>query len=130
MKCKKPFTLYYVYILEPFFVDLLICPWYTSFALSSHVIIPRTFGRLLDQEEFMSKTSYKPFPQTIPQSQVRPWYRDLALWVGALGVLAFSFTFPAIHIAEPVFGDIIAGPGRALLTTPLAIVLLIGRAHV
>lgn len=73
----------------------------------------------------MSKTSYLPSPQAERRVCAVPWYRDLALWVGGVGVLSFSLTFPAIHVAEPVFGSVIAGPGRALLSAPLAVLVLL-----
>jgi drug/metabolite transporter (DMT)-like permease len=55
------------------------------------------------------------------------WYRDTAIWMGFLGVLCFSFTFPATHIAIPVFGGVVVGLGRALIAATLAGLLLLVR---
>lgn len=73
----------------------------------------------------MSKTSHMPSPQAARRVREVPWYRDLALWIGGVGVLSFSLTFPAIHVAEPAFGNVIAGPARALIATPLAALALL-----
>lgn len=55
------------------------------------------------------------------------WYRDTAIWMGGLGVLCFSFTFPATHEAIPVFGGVAVGLGRALIAATLAGLLLFVR---
>jgi hypothetical protein len=49
-----------------------------------------------------------------------PWYRDKAIWFGAVGVLCFSFTLPATRIADPAFGSIVVGLGRAIIAAILA----------
>ena len=52
------------------------------------------------------------------------WYSERALWMGGLGVLCFSFTLPATHLAEPAFGGVVVGLGRALVAALLAGILL------
>lgn len=52
------------------------------------------------------------------------WYRDPAIWMGCLGVLCFSFTFPATSVAIPVFGGVVVGLGRALIAATLAGLIL------
>lgn len=59
------------------------------------------------------------------------WYRDRAAWLGGLGVLCFSFTLPATHLAESGFGSVVVGLGRALVAAVLAgIVLLLRRERI
>ena len=59
------------------------------------------------------------------------WYRDRAVWMGGLGVLCFSLTLPATHLAEPGFGSVVVGLGRALVAAVLAgIVLLVRRERI
>ncbi|HEX7736055.1 MAG TPA: DMT family transporter, partial [Ktedonobacteraceae bacterium] len=59
------------------------------------------------------------------------WFRDRAVWLGGLGVLCFSLTLPATHLAEPGFGSVVVGLGRALVAAALAgIVLLVKRERV
>lgn len=55
------------------------------------------------------------------------WYRDPAILMGSLGVLCFSFTFPATSVAIPVFGGVVVGLGRALIAATLAGLLLLVR---
>lgn len=52
------------------------------------------------------------------------WYRDPAVFMGCLGVLCFSFTFPATDVAIPVFGGATVGLGRAVIAAILAAILL------
>lgn len=61
----------------------------------------------------------------------RAWFRDSAVWLGGVGVLCFSLTLPATHLAEPGFGSVVVGLGRALVAAALAgIVLLVRRERV
>jgi len=46
------------------------------------------------------------------------------MFLGALGVLTFSFTLPATKVAVPVFGGWVVGIGRAVVAATLAIVVL------
>jgi len=46
------------------------------------------------------------------------------LLLGGLGVLAFSLTLPATRVADPVFGPVTVGVGRAVLAAVLAAVVL------
>ena len=62
-----------------------------------------------------------------PPRQIPPWYRDAAIWMGAGGVLCFSFTLPATHLAVPVFGGLVAGLGRAIIAAGLAGLVLVLR---
>jgi len=78
----------------------------------------------------MGKTTQQSFPVSSRKAPIRPWYRDQTLWIGGAGVLSFSFTFPAIHEAQPVFGSIIVGAGRILIAAILAGVVLIVRREV
>src|SRR5689334_16670971 len=64
---------------------------------------------------------------TLIRQQMRPWYRDRAIWMGGGGVLCFSFTLPATHLADPAFGGIIVGLGRAIIAAGLAGLVLILR---
>ncbi len=75
----------------------------------------------------MSKTTPKPSGQTEQRVPTFPWYRDPALWIGGAAVLSFSFTFPAIHEAEPVLGSVMVGAGRILIAAVLALIVLLIR---
>lgn len=55
------------------------------------------------------------------------WYRERAFWMGSLGVLCFSLTLPATYLAEPGFGSVGVGLGRALVAATLAGILLLVR---
>lgn len=55
------------------------------------------------------------------------WYRDSAVLMGSLGVLCFSFTFPATSVAIPIFGGVAVGLGRAVIAAVLAGVVLLVR---
>lgn len=56
------------------------------------------------------------------------WYSSRAIWMGGLGVLCFSLTLPATYLAEPAFGSVVVGLGRALIAAALAgIILLVKR---
>lgn len=46
------------------------------------------------------------------------------LWYGMLGVVAFSLTLPASHMAVRAFGSILVGPGRALVAGALSLIAL------
>lgn len=46
------------------------------------------------------------------------------LYLGALAVLAFSFTLPATLVADKTFGYITVGLGRAVLVAPIAVIVL------
>jgi drug/metabolite transporter (DMT)-like permease len=59
--------------------------------------------------------------------QISPWYRDTAIWMGAGGVLCFSFTLPATHLADPAFGGLVVGLGRAIIAAVLAGLVLVLR---
>ncbi len=61
-------------------------------------------------------------PQKTP-----PWYRDRAIWLGGAGILCFSFTLPATHMAVPAFGSVVVGLGRAVFAAILAGIVLIVR---
>src|SRR5271169_4181416 len=50
------------------------------------------------------------------------------LW-GLLAVLAFSLTMPLTRIAAPIFGGVIAGPGRAAIAALFAGAVLVARAE-
>ncbi|HEY3994239.1 MAG TPA: DMT family transporter [Ktedonobacteraceae bacterium] len=58
------------------------------------------------------------------------WYRERAVWMGGLGVLCFSFTLPATSLAEPAFGSVVVGLGRALIAAVLAGIVLLVRREV
>lgn len=62
-----------------------------------------------------------------PPQQMPPWYRDAAIWMGAGGVLCFSFTLPATHLAVPAFGGLVVGLGRAIIAAVLAGLVLVFR---
>jgi drug/metabolite transporter (DMT)-like permease len=62
-----------------------------------------------------------------PPRQMPPWYRDTAIWMGAGGVLCFSFTLPATHLAVPAFGWLVVGLGRAIIAAGLATFVLVLR---
>lgn len=62
-----------------------------------------------------------------PPRQMPPWYRDTAIWMGAGGVLCFSFTLPATHLAVPAFGGLVVGLGRAIIASVLAGLVLVLR---
>jgi drug/metabolite transporter (DMT)-like permease len=63
-----------------------------------------------------------------PARKQLPWYRDTAIWMGSAGVLCFSFTLPATHLAVPAFGGVVVGLGRAIIAAILAgLVLAIRR---
>jgi drug/metabolite transporter (DMT)-like permease len=47
-----------------------------------------------------------------------------ALIMGGLGVLCFSFTFPATYLADPAFGGVAVGLGRAVIAAGLAALVL------
>jgi len=49
--------------------------------------------------------------------------------MGGLGVLCFSLTLPATRAADPAFGGIVVGLGRALIAATLAGLLLWGRGE-
>ena len=55
------------------------------------------------------------------------WYHDRAVWLGGLGVLCFSLTLPATHLAEPGFGNVVVGLGRALVAAVLAGTVLLAQ---
>ena len=59
--------------------------------------------------------------------QIPPWYRDTAIWMGGAGVLCFSFTLPATHLAIPAFGGVVVGLGRAIIAAGLAGLVLVLR---
>lgn len=65
--------------------------------------------------------------QAVTPAHYPKWYRDTAIWMGCLGVLCFSFTFPATSVAIPVFGGVVVGLGRALIAATLAGLLLFVR---
>lgn len=46
------------------------------------------------------------------------------LGIGGIGILMFSLTLPASHIAVAFFGSLLVGPGRALISAGFAAVLL------
>jgi len=46
------------------------------------------------------------------------------LLLGGLGVLAFSLTLPATRVADPVFGPVTVGVGRAVIAAVLAAIVL------
>lgn len=50
-----------------------------------------------------------------------------AFALGGLGVLCFSLTLPATRLADPAFGGIVVGLGRALVAAVLAAVVLLLR---
>lgn len=75
----------------------------------------------------MDKITQKSSSASFHKTQPSPWYRDQTLWVGGAGVLSFSFTFPAIHEAQPAFGSIIVGAGRILIAAVLAGLILVVR---
>ena len=56
-----------------------------------------------------------------------PWYRDIAIWLGAAGIFCFSLTLPFTHLAVPAFGSVIVGLGRAVVAAILAGILLLVR---
>lgn len=62
-----------------------------------------------------------------PARQILPWYRDTAIWMGAAGVLCFSFTLPATDLAVPAFGGLVVGLGRAIIAAGLAGLVLVFR---
>ena len=64
-------------------------------------------------------------PVALPQ--VIPWYRDQGMLMGTLGVLCFSFTLPATHLALPAFGGGLVGLGRAVVAAALAGAVLLWR---
>src|SRR5690348_12329244 len=66
----------------------------------------------------------------LPAGEAVPWYRDTAIWMGGAGVLCFSFTLPATHLADPAFGGVIVGLGRAIIAAGLAGLVLILRRDV
>jgi len=54
-----------------------------------------------------------------------------AVFFGLVGIICFSFTLPATHIAAPVFGSITVGLGRIVIAAVLAaMVLLIRRERI
>lgn len=53
--------------------------------------------------------------------------RNRAVWLGGLGVLCFSLTLPATHLAETGFGSVTVGLGRALVAAVLAGIVLLAR---
>src|SRR5258708_14660770 len=55
------------------------------------------------------------------------WYRDIAVLTGSLGILCFSLTLPATHLAVPMFGSVVVGLGRALIAAVLAGIILLVR---
>lgn len=59
--------------------------------------------------------------------RIPPWYRESAVWLGGLGVLCFSLTLPATYLAEPAFGSVTVGLGRALIAAILAGIVLLVR---
>ncbi len=77
----------------------------------------------------MSKLNTSTNPDTerssIQLPQTTRWYRDKAVLTGGLGVLCFSFTLPATHLAVPAFGSVVVGLGRALIAAVLAGLLLL-----
>jgi drug/metabolite transporter (DMT)-like permease len=64
---------------------------------------------------------------TTPTTTNLPWYRDHGVQMGALGVLIFSFTLPATHVALPAFGSVLVGLGRAIVAGVLAAMVLLWR---
>ncbi len=74
-----------------------------------------------------TKTQTTPTPVQ-PSHKLPPWYRDTAIWLGAAGVLCFSFTLPATDLAVPALGGVVVGLGRAIIAAALAgLVLAIRR---
>src|SRR5580700_367557 len=65
--------------------------------------------------------------QTKMETRSPAWYRDRAVWMGGLGVLCFSLTLPATHLAESAFGGVVVGLGRALVAAVLAGIVLLAR---
>jgi drug/metabolite transporter (DMT)-like permease len=61
----------------------------------------------------------------------QPWQGppDGGVFWGAVAVLAFSLTVPLTRIAAPIFGGIIAGPGRAALAATAAGLLLLATSQ-
>jgi drug/metabolite transporter (DMT)-like permease len=51
------------------------------------------------------------------------------LVLGAIGVLCFSFTFPATHAAEASFSPVVVGVGRAVPAAVLALIVLAARGE-
>lgn len=50
-------------------------------------------------------------------------------WLGLLGVLAFSGTFPATRLADPAFGPLVVTLGRAVIGASLALLVLAARGE-
>jgi len=69
-------------------------------------------------------------PDLLPASSLKVAYvptarnRRLGLWLGLLGVVAFSGTLPATRLAVTVFDPIFVGLGRALVAAVLAAIVL------
>ena len=57
----------------------------------------------------------------------RFWIQNEAVVMGGLGVLCFSFTFPATHVAVGAFGGVVVGLGRAVVAAVLAAIILLVR---
>jgi drug/metabolite transporter (DMT)-like permease len=65
--------------------------------------------------------SPRPRPVTAPER--RGWAVPSLGWA-ALGVLAFSFTFPATTLAERAFSPLLVGAGRSVISAAIAAVCL------
>jgi len=71
---------------------------------------------------------YSELEEVAPQpARVPRWYRDPAVFTGGLGILCFSLTLPATHLAVPMFGSVVVGLGRALIASVLAGGILLAR---
>lgn len=55
------------------------------------------------------------------------WRQTEGLLLGALDVLSFSFTFPAVRAAAPALGGTVVGLSRALVAAVLAGIVLLAR---
>lgn len=66
-------------------------------------------------------------PTSVIATTPTGWQRREAVVMGLLGVLMFSFTLPATHIAVASFGGLVVGLGRAVIAAGLAAVLLLAR---
>ncbi|QRN98232.1 EamA family transporter [Archangium violaceum] len=75
-------------------------------------------GRVVVQALRPARLYFAPTP---PSESARTWE---GLLLGALGVVAFSFTLPATRVAVPELGGTVVGLGRALIAAVLAGLLL------
>jgi drug/metabolite transporter (DMT)-like permease len=67
------------------------------------------------------------FDASARQPKTPVWYRDPAILMGGAGVLCFSFTLPATYLADPAFGGVAVGLGRAIIAAVLAALVLLVR---